>query len=173
MKINKLFFFFLLCVLLISCKKDTQMAEVEKEKAELSSLLNEKPLSESETINEKLVRLIKASRENVEAREELIKKIEAENGDFTAETKIKFQEFVDNDGIFSQNPRNVDAIVEIDNIEWDITDEIRVLKFTEKFLEAGKLKLQQEVQMAFKVVNDGKGNITIQDFAYEIQKIGT
>ena len=101
-----------------------------------------------------------------------MKKIEAENDDFTAETKIKFQEFVDNDGIFSQNPRNVDAIVEIDNIEWDITDEIRVLKFTEKFSEAGKLKLQQEVQMAFKVVNDGKGNITIQDFAYEIQKIG-
>jgi len=89
----------------------------EKEKQELQQLLNEKPMSESEIINEKLERLIRFSRENVETREELEKKINMEMSDFTEATKQKFYNFVDKDGAFSKNPRNVDSVIEIQNIE--------------------------------------------------------
>lgn len=111
---------------MLSCGKKKVDPVQEKEKQELQQLLNEKPMSESEIINEKLERLIRFSRENVETREELEKKINMEMSDFTEATKQKFYDFVDKDGAFSKNPRNVDTVIEIQNIEWDVTDDIRV-----------------------------------------------
>lgn len=111
---------------MLSCGKKKVDPVQEKEKQELQQLLNEKPMSESEIINEKLERLIRFSRENVETREELEKKINMEMSDFTEATKQKFYNFVDKDGAFSKNPRNVDTVIEIQNIEWDVTDDIRV-----------------------------------------------
>lgn len=154
---------------MLSCGKKKVDPVQEKEKQELQQLLNEKPMSESEIINEKLERLIRFSRENVETREELEKKINTEMSDFTEATKQKFYDFVDKDGAFSKNPRNVDTVIEIQNIEWDVTEDIRVVNFTEKLFENEKLKIKQEVQMAFKVISNN-GDITVEDFAFQIQK---
>lgn len=154
---------------MLSCGKKKVDPVQEKEKQELQQLLNEKPMSESEIINEKLERLIRFSRENVETREELEKKINTEMSDFTEATKQKFYDFVDKDGAFSKNPRNVDTVIEIQNIEWDVTENIRVVNFTEKLFENEKLKIKQEVQMAFKVISNN-GDITVEDFAFQIQK---
>lgn len=89
--------------------------------------------------------------------------------DFTEAAKQKFYDFVDKDGAFSKNPRNVDTVIEIQNIEWDVTEDIRVVNFTEKLFENEKLKIKQEVQMAFKVISNN-GDITVEDFAFQIQK---
>lgn len=166
---RKTIIFSLCFFLLFSCGKKKVDPVQEKEKQELQQLLNEKPMSESEIINEKLERLIRFSRENVETREELEKKINAEMSDFTEAAKQKFYDFVDKDGAFSKNPRNVDTVIEIQNIEWDVTEDIRVVNFTEKLFENEKLKIKQEVQMAFKVISNN-GDITVEDFAFQIQK---
>lgn len=166
---RKKIIFFLCFFVLFSCGKKKVDPVQEKEKQELQQLLNEKPMSENEIINEKLERLIRFSRENVETREELEKKINMEMGDFTEATKQKFYNFVDKDGAFSKNPRNVDSVIEIQNIEWDVTEDIRVVNFTEKLFENGKLEIKQEVQMAFKVISNN-GDITVEDFAFQIQK---
>lgn len=166
---RKTIIFFLCFFLLFSCGKKKVDPVQEKEKQELQQLLNEKPMSESEIINEKLERLIRFSRENVETREELEKKINMEMSDFTEATRQKFYNFVDKDGAFSKNPRNVDTVIEIQNIEWDVTEDIRVVNFTEKLFENGKLEIKQEVQMAFKVISNN-GDITVEDFAFQIQK---
>lgn len=166
---RKIIIFSLCFSLLLSCGKKKVDPVQEKEKQELQQLLNEKPMSESEIINEKLERLIRFSRENVETREELEKKINTEMSDFTEVAKQKFYDFVDKDGAFSKNPRNVDTVIEIQNIEWDVTEDIRVVNFTEKLFENEKLKIKQEVQMAFKVISNN-GDITVEDFAFQIQK---
>lgn len=166
---RKKIIFFLCFSVLLSCGKKKVDSVQEKEKQELQQLLNEKPMSESEIINEKLERLIRFSRENVETREELEKKINMEMSDFTEATRQKFYNFVDKDGAFSKNPRNVDTVIEIQNIEWDVTEDIRVVNFTEKLFENGKLEIKQEVQMAFKVISNN-GDITVEDFAFQIQK---
>ena len=147
---------------LFSCKKKFPDGKPVANKPEVP--VSGKLFDKNDAINDKLLQLLFVSRENVSTKQELEEKINEGLSIFSPNAALSYKNFVYNDEPFSENPRGTEKNVEIDNISWDVDDDIRVLSFTEKLRVKGEIVKTRDIDLIFQIENGNDGNFTVKNF---------
>ena len=150
---------------LFSCKK--KIPDGKPVTAEPEIPITGKPLDKSDAINDRLLQFLLVSRENVSAKQELEEKINEGLSIFSPNAALSYKNFVYNDEPFSENPRGTEKNVEIDNISWDVDDDIRVLSFTERLRIKGEIVKTRNIDLIFQIEKGINGNFTVKNFVYQ------
>jgi hypothetical protein len=150
---------------LFSCKKKIPDGKPVTNKVEIP--VAGKPFDKNDAINDKLLQLLFTSRENVSTRQELNEKINEGLNNFSPNAALSYKNFVYNDEPFSDNPRGTEKNVEIDNISWDVDEDIRVLSFTERLRVKGEIVKMRDIDMVFQIENGKDGNFTVKNFTHQ------
>lgn len=158
----KIILTFLMLSSLFSCKKKFPDGKPVTNKPEVP--VSGKPFDKNDAINDKLLQLLFVSRENVSTKQELEEKINEGLSIFSPNAALSYKNFVYNDEPFSENPRGTEKNVEIDNISWDVDDDIRVLSFTEKLRVKGEIVKARDIDLIFQIENGNDGNFTVKNF---------
>jgi lipoprotein len=161
----KIILTFLMLSSLFSCKKKFPDGKPVANKPEVP--VSGKPFDKNDAINDKLLQLLFISRENVSSKQELEEKINEGLSIFSPNAVLSYKNFVYNDEPFSENPRGTEKNVEIDNISWDVDDDIRVLSFTERLRIKGEIVKTRDIDLIFQIEKGINGNFTVKNFIYQ------
>lgn len=161
----KIILTFLMLSSLFSCKKKFLDGKPVANKPEVP--VSGKPFDKNDAINDKLLQLLFISRENVSSKQELEEKINEGLSIFSPNAVLSYKNFVYNDEPFSENPRGTEKNVEIDNISWDVDDDIRVLSFTERLRIKGEIVKTRDIDLIFQIEKGINGNFTVKNFIYQ------
>lgn len=168
MKRNNKLLIFLAMFSLFSCFKKIPDGKPVTDNSETNIAKEEK---KTLFVNDKLLSVLFVSRENANTQQELNDKINDElRSNFSPEAELKFKNFVYNDPPFSNNPRNSNSVVEIDNISWDVAENIRILSFTERLRVDGEIKDTRNIDLVFQVENWESENFVVKDFTYQVRE---
>lgn len=161
----KIILTFFMLANLFSCKKKIPDGKTVTNKVEIP--VSGKPFDKNDAINDKLLQFLFTSRENVSTRQELEEKINEGLNNFLPNAALSYKNFVYNDEPFSENPRGTEKNVEIDNISWDVDEDIRVLSFTERLRVKGEVVKTRNIDLIFQIENGHDGNFIVKNFTHQ------
>lgn len=161
----KIILTFLMLSSLFSCKKKFPDGKPVVSKPEVP--VSGKPFDKNDAINDKLLQFLFTSRESVSTRQELEEKINEGLSIFSPNAALSYKNFVYNDEPFSEIPRGTEKNVEIENISWDVDDDIRVLSFTERLRIKGEIVKTRDIDLIFQIEKGINGNFTVKNFIYQ------
>ena len=150
-----------------SCKKQPNISKAEIKKEQVQEPKEEIDIKHHE-INDTLLDILFSSRETVATKQELDAKMEEKLSNFSEEAELKIKNWIYGDPPFSDNPRNPDIIVRIDNVKWDVSGKIRVLDFTERIVKGESILGTKNYEFIFQLNGNDPDNFQVIDFEYQV-----